>query len=274
MNKTFSIAKVTFKGYLRTKLLYAILGVVVIYLLILFLIVIQMKLEERNGAAIEAVFLNYSGNIFSFVLFFVSIISSAFVLKKEIKEKTILFILTKPHYDIELIAGKWLGVCLLIFSTVILFAIPFHIVGLIFFQKFYFYQDLFFVTTVISMAFLSSFVVMISIVTSPIIAIVIPIFFQPNLIGMMIKSLSEYTTLNAIYSILKISGLSFLYLIYYIIPSFDEVIFYPAETAWGGDVFKQYLFSLFYSVVVTLIYLFVAVYLHKRRKTKLVAVAG
>jgi len=267
--KVLSIAQVTFKSYIRSKVVYGLCGIVLLYLLTLTLILFENR--AINGSTqFETNFVSISCEMFSFVFLFVSVISSAYLITKEIKERTIIFVLTKPLDSLKYIVGKWMGVCFFLLFTTFLFALPFHIIGLIFFKKFYIYQDFFFATMFIAMSMLSAFVMMLSLKTTPVPAIVFPILFSTKWIGQLINGLSNTEPSGQLLVIGKQIGLPFLYVLYYILPSFEEVTLYPSDIVWGKEFFINYLFTLAYAADITLIYLLVCVYLFNRNKKLLV----
>lgn len=269
MSKVLPIAIVTFKGFLRSKVSYGIAGILLLYILSLSLMMVQMSSTE-GSSNLETHFVSFSCAFFQFFAFFVAVICSAFLIVKEVKERTILFVLTRALGSFDFIVGKWLGAVIFLSFTVFSFAVPFYIVGLIFFKKFYFYQAIFFLSSIIGLSMLSAFVLTLSLKASALLAIVFPLILNTSWIGGLIAVLKETAPAGLVTIAAKEAGLAALYAAYYILPSFDKVILEPADIIWGKKFLFDYLFTLAYTADITVIYLLIGVLFFNRKRKQLV----
>ncbi|HTY39839.1 MAG TPA: ABC transporter permease subunit [Candidatus Paceibacterota bacterium] len=115
MTNIWVIAKNTFRSALRDKILYAVLGFGVLYILFtIFLSVISLDdLQMTKNFGLAGLY------VFGLII---AIFLGTSVLAKEVSDRTLYFVLSKPVSRSQVIIGKWLGIFLAVSVTVLIMA--------------------------------------------------------------------------------------------------------------------------------------------------------
>lgn len=254
LEKIKLLTLIFFKNFIRSKA-----GKSIFYSIIILMIFLTFSILPSRNA--EKLFLNASYSLVSFIIFFLSVFGSCELLRGEIKESTIQFLLTKPIKPKEIIISKWITMTLIIFLSLFIYVISFHILSFILFQKYFLKMDLSFITIFLSSLLLSSFTFFLTSIYPSISTAVFVIIFGTGLIDNFLKALLYAKTYNIYGLIGKKIGIFVLYFLFYLFPSNENIVLKPDELIWNKTFLLEYSKYFIYAISGTAFYLFLSIYI-------------
>jgi len=248
-----------YKNFIRSKSGKAIFFSIPIFLLFLSMSLFSFKEPENK-------FLSSGYELTIMVVFLLATFTSSDFICSEIKEKTIQLLFTKPIKEKDIIISKWISVNLIILNTIVLYFFTFHLLGLILFKKYFPVIDLTFLTIFISSLLISSFTFFLTSVFPTIATAIFILIFGTGLTKFVLNSLSDVKTYNFFGLIAKKIGIYLSYFLFYLFPSYNNLIIKPDEISWSKPFWLGYLKFFIYGVLITIFYLMMAIYIFKLKR--------
>lgn len=247
------------KNFIRSRA-----GKSLIYFIPLFFLIMLLSLSSSFSP--EKLFLSLGSTILYLVVLFFSTFASCESITAEIKENTIQLLFTKPLKLKEIILSKWISINLISFSTLLIYLLILHIFGLIFFKKYFLTLDISIATLFMASLLLSSFTFFLTALFPSISTAIFIIIFGTGLIDLFMKALIQTKTHNITGLIAKKAGIVILYPIFYLFPSISKITLEPDEVLLNKTFMKGYLNNLLYVIFCTIFYLFLSIYIFKRKR--------
>ncbi len=252
-----------YKNFIRSKSGKAIFFSISVFILFFFLSIFAIKEAERE-------FLNTAYELTASVILLVATIGSCDFLCSEIKEKTIQLLLTKPIREKDIIISKWIAINLIILTAIILYFFVFHIFGFFIFKRYFPSMDITFLTIFISSLLISSFTFFLTTLFPTIATAIFIIIFGTGLTKLILNSLFDIKTYNIFGLISKKILIYLFYFLFYLFPSYSNLIIKPAEISWSKTFWLNYVKYLIYGILITIFYLLASIYIFKiKRKSYL-----
>lgn len=239
MSKTFIIAKNTFKEAIRDRILYAILGFAILFILsTIFLGSLSLGEDTKiiKDLGLAAIY------IFSLII---AIFIGTSLVYKEIEKRTIFITLSKPVSKIEFIIGKFLGLLSSMIIIVFLMTVIYLIVIAIKSGEFDWRGTLAIAMSFVEIALFISLSILFSTFSTPLASTIYAILLL--YIGHSLSMVLDYFTKN------EGIGLYIFKFFYYILPNLEK--FNLRNLVVHGDTLNS--LSLVYSCLYGIFYIIV-----------------
>lgn len=252
-----------YKNFIRSKSGKGIFFSIPLFILFLSMSLFAIKNPEKK-------FLEAAYELTMTVVFFIATFASCDFICSEIKEKTIQLLFTKPIKEKDIIISKWLAINLTILITIISYFFAFHLFGLLFFKEYFPSMDMTFLTIFISSLLISSFTYFLTTLFPTIATALFILIFGTGFIKFILNSLFYVKTYNIFGLIAKKISIYFSYFLFYLFPSYSNLIIKPDEISWSKTYWLNYLKYLVYGILITIFYLLTSIYIFKiKRKSYL-----
>ncbi len=247
------------KNFLRAKKGKALFLAIIFYIFLYSIIPHNEILTFHRGSI----------GFFEIIIIILAIFGACDLISSEIREKTIQFALTQPIKEKEIIISKFLTINFISLFILLIFGILLQILSLIFFKKLYlssFYS--LFSLILVSLCF-SSFTILLTVRFPHLTTAIFVLIFQNDLIKQSLASLQEAKFIKEWQVILKKIGVFLLNTFYYLLPSTSEISLKIGEFKWDKDFFNYYYKYFLYSILITIFYLTISIYIFKLRRNKI-----
>ncbi len=215
------------------------------------------------------IFHRNSIGFFEILIGILAIFGACDLIASEIRERTIQFALTQPIKEEEFIISKFLTLNFISLFILLILGLLLQSLSLIFFKKVYlisFYS--LFSLILVSFSF-SSFTILLTVRFPHLTTAIFVLIFQNDLIKQSLAALQEAKFLKEWQIIIKKIGTFLLTIFYYLLPTTSDISLKVGEFKWDKDFFNYYYKYFLYSILVTIFYLIISIYLLKGIRCKI-----
>ena len=253
MRNIFIIAKNTFRVELRDKIFYAVIGFGILYVAVM-LFMSQLVLQELPMVKSFGLLGIY---------FFTAVIAlflGTTSFYKDVEQKIVYFILSKPVSRAQFIIGKFLGLCLVVLFTSALLAIAY--IGIVMHASggFDAIGLLAIAMQFLEMALFLAFAIFVTTFSSSLLSIVYTsaVFFAGHIVSSLLTDAQAMGIGGAKLLIIKV--------LYYILPNLEKFNIRDIAVHPVAMPFSSFFLALCYAVVYIVFLLFAAIWIFEKKE--------
>ena len=253
MSNIFTIAKNTFNVEVRDKIIYAVFGFAILYFFLMEFMS-QLVLGELSMVKSFALLGIYFFN--AIIALFLGTTS----FYKDIEQKIVYFILSKPVSRSQFVIGKFLGLCAVILFSSLIMGIDYIILIYFISHTIDFLGLLAILMQFLEMSLFIAFAIFVTTFSSSILSIVFTsaVFFIGHVVSSLLTSAS----------IMGISGfkLFLIKIMYYILPNLEKFDIRNIAIHQIQFPFQQFLFAFCYALFYVILLLYSAILIFKKKE--------